>query len=315
MQNQPADTPSNKATDSIQSMTGFAAVVVPTRSGGLSLEMRSVNSRFLDIQVRMPDELRLVEAGIREALSARLQRGKVECRLNWVKDNHAAPLPRLQTSVLKQLADLENEVRQSLPGAGGFRVVDVLNWPGALEDNSLTTDELRQVVQQATDEALDALIAARLREGARLAAVLTEKIEGMQAVLATLEPRLSEFLQAHADKITARLQESLSKAMENTGTHPHVQELHDRIRQEVSIHHVRVDVAEELDRLKTHFIEIKRNLKSKGPVGKRLDFLTQELNREANTLGSKSTAIEQTQASIELKVLIEQVREQVQNLE
>jgi uncharacterized protein (TIGR00255 family) len=138
----------------------------------------------------------------------------------------------------------------------------------------------------------------------------------MQAVLAALEPRLPEFLQAQADKITARLQESLAKASAQTSSLPvTLEELNDRIRQEVGIHQIRVDISEEIDRLKTHFAEILRILKGKGPVGKRLDFLTQELNREANTLGSKSTAIEQTQASIELKVLIEQVREQVQNLE
>jgi uncharacterized protein (TIGR00255 family) len=158
-------------------------------------------------------------------------------------------------------------------------------------------------------------VSSRQREGERLAGVLSDKVRSMQSVLATLEPQLPVFLKTQADKITARLQESLGRALSGGSLESTLSDLQERIRQEVGIHQVRVDVTEEFDRLKTHFGEILRILKSKGPVGKRLDFLTQELNREANTLGSKSTAIEQTQTSIELKVLIEQLREQVQNLE
>ncbi len=299
----------------IQSMTGFSSVSLPSRAGTLVLELRSVNSRFLDIQMRMPDELRPFESLIREQLGANLQRGKVECRVAWVKDGTRSSAPRLHADVLAQLASLQAAVRQAMPDAEGLRVADVLNWPGVLEDNSLDADELRALMANAVEQGIAALQASRLREGERLAGVLADKVRAMQTVLATLEPQLPVFLKTQADKITARLQESLGRALNGNPLESALTDLQDRIRQEVGIHQVRVDVTEEFDRLKTHFSEILRILTSKGPVGKRLDFLTQELNREANTLGSKSTAIEQTQTSIELKVLIEQLREQVQNLE
>lgn len=299
----------------IQSMTGFASVSLPSRAGTLVLELRSVNSRFLDIQIRMPDDLRPHESIIREQLSAQLQRGKVECRVAWVAAAADIASPRLHANVISQLAQLQQAVQQHLPDAAGLRVLDVLNWPGVLESQSLNADEMRQLVAAGIEEATAALVDSRKREGERLIAVLTEKVHAMQAVLATLEPQLPLFLQAQADKITARLQESLARALSGSPLEAAMADLQERIRQEVGIHQVRVDVSEEFDRLKTHFGEILRVLRSQGPAGKRLDFLTQELNREANTLGSKSPAIEQTQTSIELKVLIEQLREQVQNLE
>lgn len=299
----------------IQSMTGFASVSLPSRAGTLVLELRSVNSRFLDIQVRMPDDLRSFENAIREHLAGRLQRGKVECRVAWVKDTQRIGTSGLQTGVIEQLVRLQDSIRATLPDAAPLRVLDVLNWPGVLEDNSLDADELRQLFTQGIEQGTQALVEAREREGSRLADVLGDKVRAMQAVLASLEPQLPLFLRAQGDKIAARLQESLGRALTGSSLEGALVDLHERIRQEVGIHQVRVDVTEEFDRLKSHFSEILRILKSQGPVGKRLDFLTQELNREANTLGSKSTAIEQTQASIELKVLIEQLREQVQNLE
>ncbi|MCQ8897343.1 YicC family protein [Limnobacter humi] len=305
----------SKNTASIHSMTGFANVQKTTRAGTLSMELRSVNSRFLDLNFRMPDDLRLCEPLVREKLMASLSRGKVECRISWGRAEGEKRIPQVDLGQVQMLAELESSIQSVLPRANGFRITEILNWPGVVEDNSLQGDELQETVNQLCDEAIDALKATREREGVQLAAVLNEKIDGMEAVLNTLLPQLPEFLAHYESKIRERMTEMLNKVVQDRASHLTVQDLEDRIKQEVALHSVRIDVKEEMDRLNTHFTEVRRILKQGGVVGKRLDFVTQELNREANTLGSKAHAIAQTQASIDLKVLVEQFREQVQNIE
>jgi uncharacterized protein (TIGR00255 family) len=300
---------------SIQSMTGFASTQVPTRTGALNVELRSVNSRFLDIHFRMPDDLRVIEPVLREAITARVQRGKVECRVNWVREGGANSIPKLQMEMVQQLAQLEQSVKAVLPNAAGFRLADILSWPGAVEDTSLTADEVRSAAETVIAQALDALCSSRQREGERLKSFLLEKVVGMQAIVAGLEPQLPVFLKQFEQKLTDRITDMFTRGLEGQPQIVSREELLERIRQEVSAYSIRVDVVEELERLKTHFTEVQRVVNSNGAAGKRLDFLMQELNREANTLGSKANAIEQTQASVELKLLIEQMREQVQNIE
>ncbi len=304
-----------KASGPVSSMTGYANVQHITRTGTLTLEIRSVNSRFLDLHFRMPDEFRVCETLIREKLTARLSRGKIECRLSWGKTGSTQHIPVVDLERVRQLSTLESTIRAVLPQAHGFRIQDVLNWPGVVEDDNLSGEELQQAIATLSDAAIDALEATRQREGQQLTEVLRAKLQGMESVIHALTPQLPEFVAHYEQKVRERMTEYFNKVIEEKATHLTIEDLEERIRHEVALHSVRIDVQEELDRLRTHFTEVNRILNQGGVIGKRLDFLTQELNREANTLGSKAHAIAQTQASIELKVLMEQFREQIQNIE
>jgi uncharacterized protein (TIGR00255 family) len=300
---------------STYSMTGFASVQSVTRAGTLSLELRSVNSRFLDLNFRMADDLRNIEPLIREKLMKALSRGKVECRISWGRAEGEKRIPKVDLEQVRQLGELEASIQSALPKACGFRITDILNWPGVVEDNSLSSDELQEIISALCDQAIDALKQSREREGAGLATVLLEKIDGMEAIVNSLLPMLPQFLAHYEGKIRERMTEAFDKIITDKASHLTVEDLEERIKHEVALHSVRIDVKEEVERLQTHFKEVRRILNQGGVIGKRLDFVTQELNREANTLGSKAHAIAQTQASIDLKVLVEQFREQVQNIE
>ena len=293
-------------------MTGFAAAAQAVSLGSVSVELRSVNSRFLDLVLRVPDDLRQFEALLRETIGARLQRGKVECRLA-LQRQAGDEAPRINAEVLQQLVGLSAEVQRALPGTGPLSVRDVLAWPGVLDTPQIDADQLRQAVLTALGEALDGLQASRQREGDALRAGLLERCDGIEKIAETLRPRVPELL-AHAErKLSERLNQALGKALE--GGNITREDLAERVRQEVTLYGLRVDVDEELNRLLTHVNEVRRVLNAGGAVGRRLDFLMQELNREANTLGSKAAAVDLTQAAVELKILIEQMREQIQNLE
>lgn len=306
---------SSKNAASIHSMTGFANVQRTTRAGTLSMELRSVNSRFLDLNFRMNDDLRSHEGLIREKLMANFSRGKMECRISWGRAEGEKRIPKVDLEQVRQLAALEASIQSALPKIGGFRITDILNWPGVVEDNSLSSEEMQETIAALCDEAILAMKATREREGSQLAAVLNEKIDGMEAIVQGLLPQLPAFVAHYEAKIRERMNEIFDKVMKDRAGNLTIEDLEDRIKHEVALHSVRIDVKEEIDRLNTHFVEVRRILKQGGVVGKRLDFVTQELNREANTLGSKAHAISQTQASIELKVLMEQFREQIQNIE
>jgi len=297
----------------VASMTGFAVASRPTALGIVTVELKSVNSRFLDLSVRYPDELRSVEPALREAISARVNRGKLECRLSQNRiaaDTDAG----LNAAALARLRRLVADVQATLPAAAPLTVADVLAWPGLIDAPGADPESLKAAVLEALAEALEALAASRQREGAALREVLRSHCEAIDAVAAQVQARAPEILAAVERKLAERLEQALGNALTEASTLSR-EEVADRIRQEVTLYGLKMDVDEELKRLATHVVEVQRVLAAGGPVGRRLDFLMQELNREANTLGSKAAAIEMTNASVELKLLIEQMREQIQNLE
>ena len=286
----------------IYSMTGYAVAARELEHAVLNLELRSVNHRYLDIQFRLPDELRAVEPSLRETLSARLNRGKVECRISYT------PTPgrrgvELDESLLAQLVSLNERVRAAFPQARDLGVSDVLRWPGILGADTLDIEQLRTVCRELLDVVLEEFRVSRAREGEKLKAMLLERAAAVGTRIAEVAPRMPQVIAGFQEKLASRLKEALANADE------------DRIRQEVALFANKIDVDEELTRLATHLTELRRILDQGGAVGKRLDFLMQELNREANTLGSKAADITVTQVSMELKLLIEQMREQIQNIE
>ena len=287
----------------VQSMTGFAVQTRDLGSVSLHLELRSVNSRYLDLGFRIVDDLRAAEPAIRERISARLGRGKVECRLN-LQAGHAAPRSMaLNAALLDQLADAQNSLRSRFVDAAPLSVNELLRWPGMLADDSLGFDEMLPAIVALTNAALDDLVATRAREGEKLADMIRERVARMRELVAIATPRMPAVVVEYQGRLTAKLRDAVASLDE------------DRIRQEVALYAQRIDVDEELTRLNTHLDEVERILKAGGAAGKRLDFLMQELNREANTLASKSPATDITGIAMEMKVLIEQMREQVQNLE
>jgi uncharacterized protein (TIGR00255 family) len=287
----------------IYSMTGYAVVAKEVPRGSLNLELRSVNNRYLDIQFRLPDELRLLEASMRECLTARLSRGKIECRLSFFQLRGAEDPQHINANLLQKLLELDRTVRVALPDARGLEVADILRWPGILGADSLSTEDLCEPCMQLLHVALNEFAAARAREGEKLKAILLERLGKMRRLTAEVSPRIPALLVAFQEKVKSRLQEAM------------INHDDDRIRQELSLFTSKIDVDEELSRLQAHLDEVERVLSSGGAIGKRLDFLMQELNREANTIGSKSVDVEVSKISLELKVLIEQMREQVQNIE
>lgn len=287
----------------VHSMTGFAVQNRDLGAVTLHLELRSVNSRYLDLTFRIADDLRQAEPALRERISARLTRGKVECRLN-LQTNDAAPRSlAINGALIAQLAEAQAAVRERMPDARPLSVADVLRWPGMLADDSLAFEQLQPAIAALIDAALDEFVATRRREGDKLADMIRERVVRMRELVATAAPRMPLIVAEYQDRLTVRLREAVAALDE------------DRIRQEVALYAQRIDVAEELTRLTTHLDEVERILKAGGSAGKRLDFLMQELNREANTLASKSPATDITGIAMEMKVLIEQIREQVQNIE
>ena len=287
-------------------MTGYAAASRDLGSAVMNLEIKSVNSRYLDVSFRLSEDLRFLEMPLREKITGRIGRGKVECRgylqaqpAQGAVARQRAPDPLL----LSELGKLDAAVRSVLPQAAPLSVAEVLRWPGVLGDDSLSGETLQAAAQELFAALLDEFVASREREGAKLADVLKDRAARMRERVAAAEPLLPAALAAYRERLAAKLREAVANLDE------------ERIRQEVGVFAAKIDVAEEIARLLTHMDELERVLKKGGAVGKRLDFLMQELNREANTLSSKSVSGEVTAIALELKLLIEQMREQVQNLE
>ncbi len=287
----------------IYSMTGYAVAARELPGGALSVEIRAVNNRYLDIQFRLPEELRTIEPALRELLAAKLTRGKIECRIAMAASAALPATPELNDALLRQLATLNARVLQVLPQAGSLRTADVLRWPGVLSADTVSADTLRQACRELTATALADFTAARAREGEKLKQAILQHASTIDTHVAALAPRMPAAIAAFQEKLNQRLKDALVNIDD------------ERIRQEVVLYAGKIDVDEELTRLKTHMGELRRILGKGGAAGKRLDFLMQELNREANTLGSKAADIEITQASMDLKLLIEQMREQIQNIE
>jgi len=287
----------------IHSMTGYATVAVDTPRGRLGLELRSVNGRFLDLQFRIVEELRVHEPLLREMFSARLARGKVDCRLQFAPGAAATQRATLNADALAELARLAAEAKRAVPDAAPLRVADVLRWPGVMSEDAPSEAETRERIEQLATRALDELVAARAREGAKLAEAIRARVAEMRERVAEAAPLVPQAIAAYQEKIAQRLRDALGSADD------------DRVRAELALFGTRVDVDEELTRLVTHLDEVLRVLGQRGPAGKRLDFLAQELNREANTLASKAASQGLAEAALALKLLVEQMREQVQNIE
>ena len=287
----------------IHSMTGYAVASRELDWGSVSVELRSVNHRYLDVSFRMPDELRPAEPALREAIAAAATRGKIECRVAYAVRGGARDGAEIDETLLAQLLALNARVRAALPEARALGVADVLRWPGMLGSEELPVDELRAVAGELLRDALREFTAARVREGEKLSAVITERAADMRGRIALVQPRMPAIIAAFQEKLNARLKEALVSADD------------ERVRQEIALFVNKIDVDEELSRLAAHLDELQRILKKGGAAGKRLDFLMQELNREANTLGSKSADMAVTQVAMDLKLLIEQMREQIQNIE
>jgi uncharacterized protein (TIGR00255 family) len=285
------------------SMTGFASAEVRRDSLRLVWEIRSVNHRFLDLSVRLPEELRALEPECRDLVAGMAKRGKVDCTLKVSADERAVVPPRVVTGALHALRALESQVRTVFPGAEPLTSAEVLRWPGVLEEPQRSLDDLAQPLKECLAQALTALQEARAREGHRIAELLEQRNSGIAALLESIRPVL--------DGIQTRYRERLRERLQRLD----VQADPERLEQELALLAQRVDIAEEVDRLESHVTEIRDILRRDEPVGRRLDFVIQELNREANTLASKVQEEALTRVAVELKVLIEQMREQVQNLE
>lgn len=286
----------------IHSMTGYAVASADSPRGVLTLELRSVNSRFLDLQFRVAEELRAAEPLLRELITGRVSRGKVDCRL--YQGNAASKAQQgLNIQAIEQLRSLATQAAKAFPGISPLRTADVLRWPGVLAEPAADEERTRNALDHVCRQALDDLCAARGREGAKLAAILLSRVGEMRKRLAEVAPLVPEAVAAYRARISERLREVLGSGDD------------ERARAEVALFAAKSDVDEEITRLATHLDEVERVLARGGAAGKRLDFLAQELNREANTLASKAAGLKIADCALELKLLIEQIREQVQNIE
>jgi uncharacterized protein (TIGR00255 family) len=304
----------------VYSMTGYAsgqngplgsppeAEARPPAAGRLGVEIRSVNSRFLDLTFKLPEELRQYETALRELLTGRLKRGKVELRAA-IENTAQAGVAEPSVKLLQRLNGLQDGIKAWLPGARELSVADVLRLAGG---DSAARGDWSADLLEVTGKALEALMSARQREGARLAKMLDAHLGQLRSLVAQAGPLVPQLVEQQRTRFLERWQEAMGLAG-STATLPEAAQ--DRALTEATAFAIRIDVAEELTRLNSHLDEIERLVKKGGEIGKRLDFLIQELHREANTLGSKSAALELTRIGVDMKVLIEQMREQVQNIE
>ncbi len=296
----------------VYSMTGWGSA----QGAGLAVELRSVNSRFLDVTLRLPEELRAHEPPLRALLTAGLRRGKVELRASFTRQAEgtlaAPPVPLLQ-----RIASLQDAVQAWLPQAAALSVADALHLAEQAESATRAQDSatLGQALLGTAQQALDALLAARESEGARLAQLLAERMDALRTLAAAAAPLAPRAVQAQQQRFLARWAEALAAAAAGGSGNIAPDAAQERALAEAASYAIRIDVAEELDRLTAHLDEIAAVLAKGGEIGRRLDFLIQELHREANTLGSKAATLEISRISVDMKVLIEQMREQVQNLE
>jgi uncharacterized protein (TIGR00255 family) len=285
------------------SMTGFAAHSFNLDHASVSIDLRSVNQRYLELHFRLADEFRPLEPQLRELLQQRLVRGKVECRISLTLPAVASLDNGLNPAILERLAHWQTEIRQRLPDSIPLSVNEIMRWPGTVQAEMLSQDALNDAALAGARATLDELVDSRQREGAKLKQHILDRLAAAESQVASLQPLLPALVAAQRDKLAERLRDALGEAG------------HERLAQEIALAAQKADVDEELSRLAAHFSEVRRVLNQTGAIGKRLDFLMQELHREANTLGSKSVAVETSRVSLELKVLIEQMREQVQNIE
>jgi len=284
-------------------MTGYAALEQSIENATLILELRAVNSRYLDLHFKLDDHLKSFEPTIREKIGAQLSRGKIECKMNLIQRTQAGQAMQLDDALMQQLAGMQEKAQLYFPQGRQLSIADILRWPGVLLNDTLSQDSLLEDIKKLVQKGLQDLNASRAREGEKLKALVLERLSQIETLVTKVKPLLPALTKEYQLKLENKLQESLKNIDQ------------ERVAQELVLFAQRIDVDEELTRLTAHISEVKRILSSDAPAGKRLDFLMQELNREANTLGSKSVSVQTTQVSMELKVLIEQMREQIQNIE
>ena len=287
----------------IASMTGFAAAVRESAQGSLSVELKTVNHRYFEFQARIPEELRPLEPAMREALAGTLTRGKIDCRVTFTAADAGKRTLVPDANAMAAIKGAAQQVLREFPDARPLSVGEILHWPGVLGDDALSPEKMKDELLSLVAEAVRELSATRQREGAKLEKVLRDRLDSITALVKEAQPLMPAAIKAFQEKLAAKLAEAGAAPSD------------ERVHQEVVLYAARIDVDEELTRLHAHIAEMRRVLDTGGACGKRLDFLCQEFNREANTLGSKSVANEITRISVELKVLIEQMREQVQNIE
>lgn len=285
------------------SMTGFARCESHQSWGNISCEIRSVNHRYLEPSIRLDDSLRLLEPYLRERLRKYLSRGKIDVRMQLKTENGEGTSLSLNQALAKRLGELASVIQTQIPHSGPINPMDILTWPGVLQGVQLDPEELIKHAKAVFDDCLKQHIAAREREGGELANLIEQRLTGITGEVVKVRQSLPEISQQHEAKLRARL-EALAVEIDR-----------ERLAQELIYLAQKNDVAEELDRLETHIAEVKSVLTQSGAIGRRLDFLAQELNREGNTLSSKATSSETTQSAVEIKVFIEQIREQIQNIE
>ena len=284
------------------SMTGFARVEKQSDVGALVLELRSVNHRYLDISFRMPEELRAFETQLRERLQRKLARGKIECNLRYEPSSGVTELV-VNEDVVRALLDAVKKTEEMMSNAARISALEILSWPGVIQEPSPDENALAALLLETVDEGLERLLEMRAREGRRMAELLRQRLDAIESIAAKVRQRRPEVVAAMREKLETRL------AQLDVDADP------GRLEQEMAMIAQKLDIDEELDRLDAHVKAAREALDRDEPVGRRLDFLMQEFNREANTVGSKSADAQTTEAAVELKVLIEQMREQVQNIE
>ncbi len=287
----------------IRSMTAFARQEIAEPWGVLTLELRSVNQRYLDVSFRLPEEIRVVETKLREGIQKALSRGKVDCTVRYQPQQAGAEDIQLDDKLIQQLANASVQVEKHFSEVRPVSALEVMRWPGVLQTPEVEAEVLHGAALKLLDDALKDLIKAREREGEKLKQILEQRCDGISEIVIEVGKLVPEIKANWRERLMTRLSE-IKGELDDT-----------RLEQELAFMAQKVDVDEEIDRLNTHIDEVKRVLQQSKPVGRRLDFLMQELNREANTLGSKSTDARTGTASVDLKVLIEQMREQVQNIE
>ncbi len=286
----------------IKSMTAFSREESRSELGELIWEIRSVNHRYLEVFVRLPEELRALEPVVRETVGKQLARGKVECTLRYKTSGMTPVALNVNQTLIEQLMQAAEQVKSSTGSQGQLSVTDVMRWPGVLEAENVDLGEVQKAAIDLLNKALLNLVEFRQREGSQLANLIEQRVQDMQQQVELAKQRMPEVIAGLRERLLAKLAD--------------INEIDQgRLEQEMVMLAQRLDIDEEMDRLRTHLKEVTRTLKQDKPIGRRLDFLMQELNREANTLGSKSADATTTSVSVEMKVLIEQMREQIQNIE
>lgn len=287
----------------IRSMTAFARQEIAEPWGILTLELRTVNHRFLDVSLRLPEEIRVLETRLRDRIQQGLSRGKVDCTVRYQPQQAGAEDIQLDEKLIQQLVSASKYIETQFGKAREVSPVEILRWPGVLQTPEVEAEVLHEAVMNLLDAALKELVVSREREGQKLMEIIEQRCDGIDEIVSEVSKLVPEIKDSWRERLLTRLEEVKGELDEN------------RLEQELAYMAQKVDVDEEIDRLTTHVAEVRRVLQQNKPVGRRLDFLMQELNREANTLGSKSTDARTGTASVNLKVLIEQMREQVQNIE